>query len=149
MQLQQEMLFEVVSEVQDLLAMHYEELTLNKDKVRLKPMWEKYAALENAGAFVVYTARKNGALVGYGAFFINQHLHYADLTVAANDVLFLHPEHRTGRNGIRLIQFCENELRKKIGSFKLTWHAKLGTDLGSVLNRMGYSTEESMLAKIF
>lgn len=149
MQLQQEMLFEVASEVQDLLEMHYEELTLNKDKVRLKPMWERYAALERAGAFVIYTARKNGVLVGYSAFFINQHLHYADLTVAANDVLFLHPRHRTGRNGIRLIQFCENELKQKLVSFKMTWHAKMNTDLSSMLNRMGYSTEESMLAKIF
>ena len=145
---QRELLFEIVNEVQGLLQLHYDELTLNKDFVKLKPMWERYAALERAGAFVVYTARDKKELVGYSAFFINQHLHYGDLTVAANDVLFLHPKHRNGRNGIRLIQFCEQELSKQLDAFKITWHAKMQTDLGSVLVRMGYATEEAMFAKL-
>lgn len=149
MQFAQEFLFEVVNEVQALLELHYNELTLNKESIRLKPMWERYGALESAGAFVVYTARHNGQLVGYSAFFINQHLHYADLTVAANDVLFLHPQHRSGRNGIRLIQFCETALARQLGNFKLTWHAKMNTDLVAILGRMDYATEEAMFAKLF
>ncbi len=146
---QKELLFEVLPDIEPLLAMHYEELTLNKARIVLNPMWEKYALLEQAGVLNIYTARQKGKLIGYSWFFINQHMHYADLTVAVNDVLFLHPDHRTGRTGIRLIQYCERELEKQLGKFKMVWHAKLVNDLADILKRMGYQTEEIMMAKIF
>lgn len=146
---QQESLYEIIDEVDELLQLHYLELTLNRDKIKLEPMWERYSALEFAGAFVVYTARSNGRLIGYSAFFLNNHLHYADLKTAINDVLFIHPEFRVGRTGIGMIRFSERELVKQLGSFKLVWHAKLSNELSSILERMGYSVEEVMLAKHF
>jgi hypothetical protein len=146
---QQETLFEVIDEVGPLLELHYQELTLNKERVKLDPMWERYATLEMAGAFVVYTARSEGKLIGYSAFFINVHMHYADLKVAINDVLFLHPDYRTGRTGIGLIRFCERELLKWSGPHKIVWHAKTSNDLADILIRMGYSVEETVLAKLF
>lgn len=141
-----ELLCQVVNEVDALLALHYEELTLNKDRVKLAPMWKQYAALEMDGKFHVFTARDEGALVGYAAFFVNQHLHYAALTTAMNDVLFLHPDHRLGMTGIRLLKYCESEL-KKLGAQKLCWHAKLDTSLIPILQRLGYATEEVSLAR--
>ena len=147
--LQKEVLYDVVDEVEPLLKMHYDELTLNKERIKLDPMWERYAALEQAEALVIYTARDNGKLVGYSAFFVAKHMHYAALTIVANDVLFLHPDHRTGRTGIRLIKFCESSLRELLGSFKLTWHAKCGTNLENVLPKMSYVKEEVILSKLF
>lgn len=146
---QQETLYSIVDEVQHLLLMHYQELARNRDRIALAPMWDRYAVLEQVGAFVAYTARHDGVLVGYSAFFINQHMHYSALTVASNDVLFLHPDFRTGRTGIGLIRFCERELVAKLGNFKLTWHAKLSNHLANMLERMGYATEEVVLAKLF
>lgn len=146
---QHELLYEVLPDIEPLLVLHYEELTLNKDRIVLNPMWERYAALEQAGALKIYTARQDGRLIGYGWFFINQHMHYAELTVAMNDVLFVHPDYRTGRTGVRLIQYCEQELSKQLQKFKLVWHAKLSNELSSILKRMGYQTEEVMMAKIF
>lgn len=147
--LQQETLYEVIDEVGPLLQMHYDELTLNKERVKLAPIWPRYASLEQSGALAVYTARDNGRLVGYSAFFITQHMHYEALTIVANDVLYLHPDHRTGRTGIRLIKFCEAALRERLGSFKLTWHAKNSNDLASILSRMSYAAEEVILSKLF
>ena len=147
--LQQETLYDVVDEVEPLLRLHYDELTLNKEHIKLDPMWERYALLESSDSLVIYTARDNGQLVGYSAFFVTQHMHYAALTIVANDVLFLHPDHRTGRTGIRLIKFCESSLRERLGSFKLTWHAKYTNDLASILTRMGYAAEEVILSKLF
>lgn len=141
-----ELLCEMVAEVDDLLQLHYEELTKNRDKVALKPMWAEYAALEQMGRFVVYTARDDGRLVGYSAFFVQKHLHYADLKTAMNDVLFLHPGQRQGTTGIRLIKFCEAAL-KALGVHKLVWHAKLDTALIPILHRLNYKTEELSLAK--
>ena len=141
-----EFLCQVVNEVDELLALHYDELTRNKDRVKLSPMWKEYAALEMDGKFHVFTARDDGALVGYAAFFVTQHLHYADLTTAMNDVLFLHPDHRQGMTGIRLLKYCESEL-KKLGAQKLCWHAKLETSLIPILQRLGYATEEVSMAR--
>ena len=144
--LKKEMLCEVVGEVEELLSLHYQELTRNKDRVQLNPMWEEYAALEQLGRFHVFTARENTKLIGYSAFFVNRHLHYADLTTGINDVLYLHPEKRKGSIGLRLIKFSESEL-KKLGVQKVCWHCKLDTDLIPILNHMGYSTEEVLMAK--
>lgn len=140
-----ELLCEMVAEVDDLLQLHYEELCLNRDRIKLNPMWVEYAALEQMGRFVVYTARDDGKLVGYSAFFVQKHLHYADLTTAINDVLFVHPDAR-GTTGIRLIKFCESEL-KALGVHKLIWHAKMETALIPILHRLNYKTEELSLAK--
>lgn len=141
-----EFLYEVVNEVDGLLKLHYDELTRNKDRVTLAPMWEEYAALERMGRFHVFTARQGSQLIGYSAFFVQKHLHYEALITAMNDVLFLHPDHRLGMTGIRLIKFCEAELAK-LGAHKLCWHAKLDTSLIPILRRLGYATEEVSLAK--
>jgi len=141
-----ELLCEAVHEADELLRLHYEELTLNKHRVKLDPIWDSYASLEAAGRFHIFTAREDGRLIGYSAFFVNRHLHYADLTTALNDVLFLHPDHRLGMTGIRLLKFCEAEL-KKLGAQKVCWHAKLNTSLIPILTRMGYATEEVSMAK--
>lgn len=145
--IQQELLYEIIQEVDDLLNLHYEELTMNKDKVKLKPIWPTYAALEAADAFVVFTAREEGKLIGYSAFFVNRHLHYEDLVLAANDVLFLHPDHRLGMTGIRLIKFSEKQLSAR-GAHKITWHAKHNTSLIPILTRLGYRNEEVVMGKI-
>ena len=144
---QQEVLYDLIDEVEPLLELHYQELCLNKEFVKLDPRWDKYAALEIAGSFVIYTAREDGKLVGYSAFFISPHPHYAGLTVAVNDVLFVHPDQR-GSVGIRLIKFSEQELTLRLGHFKLTWRAKYTNNLAAILERLGYAREEVVMAKL-
>lgn len=145
---QREHLCSVALDVDALLEMHYQELTLNKDKIRLKPIWQRYQALEDAGAFVVFTARQDNQLIGYSAFFVNAHLHYEDTISAVNDVLFLHPDHRKGLTGVKLIRFSERQLQD-MGAHKVTWHAKHNTTLIPLLEAMGYKNEEVVLGKLF
>jgi L-amino acid N-acyltransferase YncA len=141
-----ERLYEVAGEADALLRLHYEELTLNKDRVKLDPMWQRYAELERVGVLHVFTARDRSDLVGYAAFFVQPHMHYADLSAALNDVLFLHPAHRQGTTGIRFLKYCEQQL-KALGAHKIVWHAKLDTSLIPILKRLGYITEEISLGK--
>jgi len=144
---QKELLADVVAEVQPLLEQHYQELCLHKDKIRLNPRWDQYAALELMGAFMVLTARDDGKLAGYAAFFLNTNMHYADLSMAVNDVLFLAPEYRNRpRVGMRLIEYSEREARAA-GARKIIFHAKLNTPIVTLLNGKGYVTEELMLGK--
>lgn len=148
MKYQQETLYEIIEEVQALLQLHYEEIALNRQAIKLAPMWEQYAALERMGSFVVYTARDDsGALIGYSAFFISQHMHYAETKMASNDVLFLHPDHRQGSAGLKLIKFSDREL-EKLGANKITWHVKIAKDWRTILHRMGYVDEEIVCARL-
>lgn len=142
-----ECLCDVINEVEPLLQLHYEELTLNKDVVKLDPDWSRYAAMEHAGSFHIFTARDAGELVGYSAFFLASHIHYRSLVVANNDVLYLHPDHRVGMTGIRLIRNSETGM-KALGATKITWHAKYSNHLKQILIRMGYADEEAILGKM-
>lgn len=145
-----ETLFDVVHEVDALLQLHYQELTLNRDKIALAPRWASYRALEAAGNFVLFTARDDGKLVGYSAFFIDRHMHYVGLTLATNDVLFLHPDYRTGRNGVKLIRFSEQQLDAQLAEVdhKIVWHAKHSNYFARILEKMGYQNEEIMMARM-
>lgn len=147
MQFARELLCEVVQEVKPLLDLHYEELTLNRDVVKLDPQWEQYAALEQAGAFVVFAARDDGKLVGYSAYFTFHHMHYAALRVAQSDVFFLAEAHRKGSAPLRFLRFCEAAL-KADGAQKIVYHCKPQNNFAPILNRLGYATEEVMVGKL-
>ena len=147
-EIRQEPLSSIVHEVSYLLKQHYLELTGNKDKVKLDPIWSRYAELEQTGKFYTFTVRDNGELVGYSGFILDRHLHYRDLMVATNDVLFLREDLRLGITGIRLIKFSENRM-KELGANKITWHVKFSKDFRPILHRLGYLDEEVIVGKMF
>jgi GNAT superfamily N-acetyltransferase len=143
-----ELLCECVQEAMPLLDLHYRELCLHQDVIKLDPMWKEYALLEQLERFVVFTARDDaGALVGYNAFFLNRHLHYGGFTVAQNDVLFVHPQSRRGSLALKFIDWTEPALRE-LGAQKLTYHIKLALDWRPILRRRGYVDEEVMCGKL-
>lgn len=132
----------------NMLVGHYDELTLNKAVVKLAPKWDEYFLLEEMGRFVVYTARDDaGTLVGYNAFFINTHMHYAGLTLAVNDVFYLHPAHRRGPAALRFLRYTEGAL-KALGAQKVAYHFKRSNNFGLILSRLGYADEEGVVGKI-
>lgn len=142
-----EILFEVIDDIQPLLQLHYGELTRDKDRVKLEPMWERYAQLEATGRDLlqIFTARDDdGALVGYACFFVQAHLHYRALFPAINDVLFIRPDRRDS-TGLRLIRFCERELKPYAD--KIVFHVKPGTPMAALLPRLGYALEEHIFGK--
>lgn len=147
LQLQTESLFDIRQEMDILTELHYEELTLNKDRVKLKPIWSEYKKMEDNGQFYLLTARIDGELVGYSAFFLKPHIHYEDVMVAANDVLFLKKSARTGTTGIKLIKYSEQRM-KELGANKITWHIKHANDIRSLLHRMSYVDEDIIVGKM-
>lgn len=147
MEFRRETLFDVIEEVQPLLDLHYEELCVNRDTVKLNPRWDVYRDLEGRGALVIYTARDNAKLVGYSAYLVNQSLHYADLKVAQNDVFYITQDHRRGAMPYRFLKFCEKSLAGA-GVQKLVYHCKTTNQLSPLLHRIGYDAEEVMVAKL-
>lgn len=139
--------FKLIGELKPLLELHYQELTLHKDHIKLDPDYEKYLQLAKSDMFVMITARDNGVLVGYSAWFITNHIHYRSSKMANNDVLFLHPDYRKGMTGVRLIRRSE-EILKELGIIKIMWHIKFARDFRKILYRMGYEDEDAIVGKI-
>jgi hypothetical protein len=142
-----EKLKEVLPEIKELLQEHYEELTLNKGHIKLKPVWNQYFDMENTEKFFAIIARMDGVVVGYSGFILDKHLHYEDILVAANDVLFLKKEHRLGMTGIKLLKFSE-KFMSDMGANRITWHIKYKNDFRNILYRMGYLDEDIIVGKM-
>ena len=138
----------VKPEMEPMLEDHYQELTLHKDKIKLAPDWELYDRMEKAQQFYLLTARDGDSneLLGYSAWFVKPHIHYKETIVAANDVLFLRKDQRTGMTGIKLIKFSEQEMRKY--AHKITWHVKGEPDFRPILHRLGYADEDVIVGKM-
>lgn len=143
---QQERVTDLWDEVTPLLIRHKDEVCHYKDFV-LNPDVENYAAIEQAGGMRCYTARLNGDLIGYCALFVKHNLHYRDSLQALQDVLFILPEHRGSRAGLKLIRFCEEQLRRE-GVQVVMQHLKLATPKTiKLFRKMGYEEIDVIMGK--
>lgn len=108
MEIKLECLSNVKDEIQPLLQKHWELVALNQGKIKLNPDWKEYARLDAAGVLRIFTARRDGQLIGYFVLLVSRSIHYQDHIFATNDVLFVLPEQRFGSTGYRLVKFVEN-----------------------------------------
>jgi GNAT superfamily N-acetyltransferase len=129
-------------EVAELLAMHVDELASHKHLMKLDPAIETYEAMEDGGMLAsLFVYDENEKLIGYSVNFIVPHLHYSELVTCQNDVLFIHPDHRHGRIGMKLIAATE-QLAKERGAKLISWHVKENTTLQALMPRLGYKVQE-------
>lgn len=124
---------------------HYDEVALNKRVMQLAPDWTRYEALDEAGILHILGAFAGDALVGYSVNFITTHLHYRELVHLQNDVLFVTGEHRGGV-GKRLI-YATEQLAVAEGCKLVLWHAKPGTDLNGLLEKLHYGVQDIIWSK--
>lgn len=125
---------------------HWDEIALNKQVMALKPDMPRYKAMAEAGNLLVLGAWQDGALVGYSVNFVMQHLHYADLRICSNDLLFVSPEVRKGRVGLRLIRATE-VAAKDVGARLMLWHGKPNTTLVEIMPALGYGVQDVIFSK--
>jgi hypothetical protein len=142
----QEFLSQVEEECQELIRLHWEEIALNKGKIKLNPDWESYYEAEKQNKFKVFTARSSGTLVGYFAVFIGSNPHYKDHLFAANDVIYLHKDFRKGMTGVKLIKFAEACL-KQDGVSVLSINTKTHQPFDLILSRLGFNLIERVYSK--
>lgn len=136
-----------IDEMWALLAAHWDEVAKNKKVMVLKPDRNRYEELERNGALLCLAALDpDGEIVGYSVCFIGPHIHYADLRVANNDVLFLREDLRPSTVGLRLIRETEKVARAR-GAQLMLWHAKQGTTLDKIMPRMGYGVQDIIYSK--
>jgi len=137
---------ELLATAGTLFREHWEEIARNKGLMVLNPDAERYAALEAAGNLLCLSAWDGPELVGYSVTFISQHLHYAGLRYAQNDILFVTKAARHGKVGLQLIRETERAAKEN-GAKLLTWHAKQGTALEALLPRLKYGVHEVIYSK--
>lgn len=136
----------------ELFSEHWEEIALNKRVMRLDPNWKKYYALEEQGMMLIlamYAVQRGPyceVLVGYSVNFVTDHMHYQDLRVCQNDLLFVQENWRSGRHGLRLILATE-AAGKELGAKLMLWHAKPDTTLDVLLPRMSYGIQDIIYSK--
>ena len=143
---QQEFLHSVQDDIKPLLEEHWEEVALNKDKIKINPDWEAYFSLESQGKLDIFTARDEGVLVGYFVVFVYPHIHYKDHLFAKNDLIYLSPSHRKGFTGIRLIKFAEKCL-KEDGVSVLVVNTKNRRPFHKVMQFLGFTPEDVEYSK--
>lgn len=142
---QTESLNQARPEGEPLLRRHWQEIAHYQDIV-YEPRWDMYQMLEGAGALRIFTARLDGQLIGYSVYAIAPNMHYASSLEASEDVLYLAPEHRKGRVGLKLIRFSDEQL-KAAGVQLVKRHVKFAHDHGPILQRMGYEPIDQIYGK--
>ena len=112
----------------------------------VKPDEETYRKSEEMGTIFILSARQGDKLIGYSVNFVTNHLHYADLKLAQNDLLFISKEHRGGRIGLKLIKETEKHATS-LGCKLMLWHAKESTTLAHMLPRLKYGVQDIIFSK--
>lgn len=143
---QQEFLSQVKDECKYLIQLHWDEIALHKDVIRLNPDWEAYQNLEDNHKLRVFTARDEGKLVGYFVVLVGTNLHYKDHLFANNDIIYLHGDYRKGFAGVRLIKFAEKCL-KDDGVSVLTINTKVHQPFDKLLDRLEFNEIERVYSK--
>lgn len=145
--------FETTRKVSDLIEAtaqlqedHWEEIAKNKHLMVLKPDEAKYRQLEEAGMIAAVFMYDGTRIVGYSVNFLFINLHYSDLLVGQNDLLYVAPEYRKGRAGIRLIQETERYCSER-GARMMLWHAKEDSQMARLVPALGYGVQDIIFSK--
>ena len=131
-----------------LFPLHYAELAMNQEAIKLDLDASRYEELEEKGALHIATVRDNGELVGYFVSFLMPHLHYASAgTMGYCDMFFLRKSHRVGGTGVRLLCFVE-KCMKDLGVTKLYWSHKIHFDHSKIFTSLGFQPSDIMYIKL-
>ncbi len=114
----------------ELLVAHWKEVAHDQGEIALDPDWDGYLQDERDHRFIAWSARRDGALVGYNAFFTVRPRHYRANIFAINDVIYLKPGER-GAAGVHMIVEVEKALQG-LGVTKAFYHVKTDVVLGQV-----------------
>lgn len=135
-----------ISEAWPLLEAHRNELATYKHLMILNPDIDKYKKLDEAKCLIGLGLFDGDKIVGYSIFFLTNALHYADLTMGQNDIIYVHPDYRHTRWGIKLIQASEEAMRLHDRKM-ITWHGKEDTAFSSLMPKLGYIVQDIVFSK--
>lgn len=142
---QEEKFLDCITEIIPLLEKHWEEVARHKELRPIDPDYDRYAKLNELGLLKVFTARKNGKLIGYLSIFIAPNLHYQSWVFAVSDVYYIDKASR--RAGVRFFLEAEQWLRDQ-GVRVVIYQDKIAHSHENFFTRMGYTKTEQVYEKV-
>lgn len=139
---QREAVADVIEDIQPLLIAHWREIAHYPD-IPLDPDYDFY--LSHPGVRV-YTARKEGIIVGYGIFIVARNKHYKGSLQAVQDILYVDSVRRGSTVGYRLLKFIHDQLKTE-GVDVVYQHVKQAHNFGPLLIHMGYEPIETIYGR--
>jgi GNAT superfamily N-acetyltransferase len=140
---------DVLPEIERLFPAHYEELAMDRDRIKLAPNVALYTQGEANGILFLAVARnEEGEAVGYFVSAVLPHLHYRYAgPMSTADAYFLLPKYRTATAGMKFLMFIEEELRKR-GVTKMYISTKLHRDNSKLFEALGYRATDMLFTKV-
>jgi len=132
---------DVYPEAKQLLVLHWDEIAPHKELLTINPDLAMYETLERADKLCVITARHMGTLIGYVVMMICMHPHYVHVKSAIDDIHFLHPDHRKGSVGLRLLAAAKEEMQRR-GVQLMSLRTKVGHNHGLLFERIGFKPQD-------
>ena len=106
--------------IRDLITGYWEELS-PIPHMKLDIDWQRLLDQERAGIYRIWTARVNGTLAGFVAFYVQTHSHYRTALVAIDGGHYLDPAFRDkGMVGWRMWRSAKAALIEEGVSFVMT-----------------------------
>lgn len=134
---------------QHIFPVHFEELSLNKDKIPYGIDEEIYHTCERNRMLLILTARLDGRMIGYVlSLVVKHHPHNKDAgPYSTTDMFYILPEHRNGI-GVRLL--LENQRRlRQLGVRRMSISTKLKDSHLELFARLGFKATDMVFHKIF
>lgn len=107
--------------------------------------WDFFAAAEASGLIFCLASVSEGYITGYSVTFVCPDPH-SGRTVAKNDVIYLHPDHRRGMTAVRLIKATESEAARR-GAAWIEWNPLSESRLSKLFDRRGYKARSVVYRK--
>ena len=133
--------FDALIDVERHWPAHWEEVALDRERIKLAPNYEEYAAIARAGLLHLTTARHDNELVGYVVAVIKPHLHYRDDLYGYWDLYYLAPAHRRWTNGAAMFREAVRAMNEK-GVVKHIAGTKRSKDMSAMFKRLGWRETE-------
>lgn len=128
------------------MVLEYQEEALTPGMPTPSIRFDAYAALEALGILSVFSALRDGQLVGMITVLASRIPHY-DRVLATTESFFVSKPHRSSGAGLQLLRLAEAKARE-VGARGLLVSAPCGGVLGTVLPRVGYKSSSVIFYKV-
>lgn len=140
----------VLPELRPLHEAHWQETERHRHGIALKPDEGDVLRREREGRVVQFVIRdmedEVTPIVGHLRMYLHTSVHTSTL-YAEEDTLYVHPAHRGGQLGLKLLRYAE-ECLKKLGVREIRANSKLVNNADVLMRRMRYKPVATQFVKI-
>lgn len=137
---------DTVGAIRPLHLAHWKETEAHRHGLPFNPDYATFIRYERAGRYLLFTVRKEWALIGNCAMYLDMSAHTQTL-IATEDTLYLLPAARKGRTAMRFVRYVEESLQK-LGVKEICITVKTVNKAGRFFRMQGYRHVEDGLSKI-